>query len=799
MGLKRGTQILAVLLMAFFLLSCSSNEEKRAKFMDQGIKHYAEEKYPEARLDFKNALQIDPKHGPAFFQLGRAELKLKSYQAAYKAFLEAEKQLPNDPEIQIELGQLLLLARQSAQAIEKADAVLAVDKNNIDARAIKSSAMLLEQKPEEALSLLEPVVTPGLNNPQVFTALAMAYVQLKNPEKALQTLTLGIEANPDSVPLRLMLARLEAENKDLDKAATQMRAVIGLVPEDQSLPYQLADLYWRFGQQDEARKIVQEQLIKQPDQEENYLFAAVFLRQKGDLAEAENLLRQGLERLPKSFKLRFALSEILVATRNIDQAFGVLQECLTLTKDMEDPEIINTRIALARLHLVVRDIPSAQSQVEQILQVSPKNPDAHFMKGQILLATGKAADAIAEFRAVISEKTTDIPAYLMLSRSHLVEKQPELAMDTLRQALEVNPNSPEALRAMAVLQARNKDYAGAERNLRKILENTPEDARTYVELGDMYYSSGDHARAEQEYSSLVQKLERNPAGYLRLGALHMANKDSAAAEKILRQGYQANPDASTLMSALVQVLMTQGDSFAAEEISQQAIKRHPERALGYATLGQIFIQKKQYTEAEAMLRKAISLEPQWLPPYNTLARLFLVQGKQSQAIKELENLKRTAPDNQAVYLSLALLYENNGDPNKAVAMYRELLSKNPDAWPALNNLAFLLSNNKPGAKELDEALLLAEQANKLRPNETAILDTLAWVQYRRGATSEASALMDDVLTKNPDDPGIHYHAAVIFKASGRLEEAREQVKRALQGARDFRERTDAEALQETLK
>ena len=253
------------------------------------------------------------------------------------------------------------------------------------------------------------------------------------------------------------------------------------------------------------------------------------------------------------------------------------------------------------------------------------------------------------------------------------------------------------------------------------------------------------------------------------------------------------------MSALVQVLMTQGDSFAAEEISQQAIKRHPERALGYATLGQIFIQKKQYTEAEAMLRKAISLEPQWLPPYNTLARLFLVQGKQSQAIKELENLKRTAPDNQAVYLSLALLYENNGDPNKAVAMYRELLSKNPDAWPALNNLAFLLSNNKPGAKELDEALLLAEQANKLRPNETAILDTLAWVQYRRGATSEASALMDDVLTKNPDDPGIHYHAAVIFKASGRLEEAREQVKRALQGARDFRERTDAEALQETLK
>ena len=164
MVFKKRLLILTMLLTAIFLVSCSSSEEKRAKFMGQGLKHYAEEKYTESRLDFKNALQIDPKYGPAFFQLGRAELKLKNFSGAYKAFLEAEKHAPSDPEIQIELGRLLLSARQTGKAIEKADLVLAQDSNNIDARVIKSSALLLEQKPQEALALLEPVVTSGLKS-----------------------------------------------------------------------------------------------------------------------------------------------------------------------------------------------------------------------------------------------------------------------------------------------------------------------------------------------------------------------------------------------------------------------------------------------------------------------------------------------------------------------------------------------------------------------------------------------------------------------------------------------------------
>ncbi len=798
MILKRGMLILGML-AAMFLAACSSNEEKRSKFMEQGLKHYAEEKYTESRLDFKNALQIDPKYGPAFFQLGRAELKLENFRAAYKAFQEAEKNNPSDPEIQIELGRLLLAARQADKAIEKADLVLAQDSGNVDARVLKSSALLLDKKPAEARALLEPAVSPGLKNPQAFSILAMIYAQLKEEDKARQTLSLGIEANPEAVPLRLMLARIEAEDKRLNEAVVQMQAAIGLEPEDRGLPYQLADLYWNFQQIEEAKKIIREQVAKRADNEDSYLLAATFLRQKNEIAAAGEILREGLARLPKSFKLRFALSDILIAAADIDQAFAILKENLGLSKNTEDPEIINTRLALARLHLLTRDTPAAQSQVEEILKASPDNPEAHFIKGQILLTTGKAAEAIAEFRVVISQKPEEISGYLMLSRAHLAEKQFELALDTLKQALEVNPNAPEALRAMAVLQTRNKDYAGAERNLRKILANTPDDVRTRVEIGDLFYYSGDLAKAEQEYAALIKTSAQNPAGYLRLSALHMIKKDAAAAETVLRECTQINPDAPSLMTALVQVLMAADKSTAAEKISQEVISSHPDKAIGYATLGQVFAQEKKYAEAEAMFRKAIDLEPGWLAPYNTLARLFLVQGKQGQAIKELENLKAADPNNMSAYLSLALLYENEGNPAKAISLYRELLAKSPEAWVALNNLAFLLSNNQPGTQELDEALRLAEQANKLRPKEPAVLDTLAWVQYRRGAMNEALALVEDMLASNPEDPGIKYHAAVIFKESGRLEEAREQLARALQGKREFRERPDAEALRQSLQ
>jgi len=67
-----------VVVLALFLGACSSMEEKRDKFLASGQALYQQEDYVRARLQFQNALQIDPKFATAFLWKGKTELKLQN-------------------------------------------------------------------------------------------------------------------------------------------------------------------------------------------------------------------------------------------------------------------------------------------------------------------------------------------------------------------------------------------------------------------------------------------------------------------------------------------------------------------------------------------------------------------------------------------------------------------------------------------------------------------------------------------------------------------------------------------------
>ena len=76
---------MAALLVVLSLCACSSMEEKRDQFLASGKNLYQKDDYVRARLEFQNALQIDPKFAVGFLWLGKTELKLKNPRGAYGA------------------------------------------------------------------------------------------------------------------------------------------------------------------------------------------------------------------------------------------------------------------------------------------------------------------------------------------------------------------------------------------------------------------------------------------------------------------------------------------------------------------------------------------------------------------------------------------------------------------------------------------------------------------------------------------------------------------------------------------
>jgi Tfp pilus assembly protein PilF len=62
-------------LMVAILAACGGPEEKKLKFYNKGKELYEKGDYVKAKLEFKNAVQIDPKYVDAYYMLGIIALK----------------------------------------------------------------------------------------------------------------------------------------------------------------------------------------------------------------------------------------------------------------------------------------------------------------------------------------------------------------------------------------------------------------------------------------------------------------------------------------------------------------------------------------------------------------------------------------------------------------------------------------------------------------------------------------------------------------------------------------------------
>jgi tetratricopeptide (TPR) repeat protein len=147
--------VLAILIT--LVAACSRPEEKKQKFFNKGKSLYEKGDFVKAGLEFRNAVQIDPKFADAYYMLGMVELKKKdpNPKKAYGAFSKAVELNPKLQDAQIQLGNLYMMARQPDKALEKAETVLKMAPGSEDAQLLKAAALLALKNSAEALALLQ--------------------------------------------------------------------------------------------------------------------------------------------------------------------------------------------------------------------------------------------------------------------------------------------------------------------------------------------------------------------------------------------------------------------------------------------------------------------------------------------------------------------------------------------------------------------------------------------------------------------------------------------------------------------
>lgn len=143
---------------------------------------------------------------------------------------------------------------------------------------------------------------------------------------------------------------------------------------------------------------------------------------------------------------------------------------------MERPDTIARRYPASDTSLAARyaraisayrhsDLRNASAQIDSLIQAQPGNPYFYELKGQALLESGKASEAIAPLRHAVQIAPNPALIQVMLGQALIATNNPKLAEEAvalLRAALVREPEVPEGYTQLAMAYGRKGDLAQAD-------------------------------------------------------------------------------------------------------------------------------------------------------------------------------------------------------------------------------------------------------------------------------------------------------------------------------------------------
>lgn len=122
-----------------------------------------------------------------------------------------------------------------------------------------------------------------------------------------------------------------------------------------------------------------------------------------------------------------------------------------------DPGNNEALLKLAKLNLVLREYHAVFENVKKALAVDPVNPRAYFIRAIALLETGDTVRAVDDLKKTVDQDQEFFEAYLELGELYAMKKD-RIAVDYLRNALNIRPRSKEALYLLGMFYQENSMY-----------------------------------------------------------------------------------------------------------------------------------------------------------------------------------------------------------------------------------------------------------------------------------------------------------------------------------------------------
>ncbi|MCP3103014.1 tetratricopeptide repeat protein [Myxococcus sp. K15C18031901] len=523
------------------------------------------------------------------------------------------------------------------------------------------------------------------------------------------------------------LCRAREELDQTAEAFAVLERARALRPEDGELTLFTAQLHARFGQAEEAKRLLESS---------RHVREGAWLRASAMLASSRGELEAALiewELLlilePLAQDAHAERVRLLTALKGVPAARARLETACA--RFPHHHGLLRLRVQWAREY----DAGTLPAAVAAMLAVHPDDPWALREHSRLLVGEGRREEALAVLdRVALLEPRS---ASLSFARGRVLEAEGrgDEAAAAYRQSLTLLP-SPPATAALLELATTAAERRASLDFVRETLAHAPVIDETVLVV--------------EEYGRQVYSPEE-------LGAW---------LEALLTR----RPESKDVWVARLRHLPREGRKDEALALAERATAHFP-------LLGQLWLERalvhrarKEAAGERAALERACRLSPGWARPTCELSELLERQGEKDEARAVLERLRRENPLDGTVLGFLAELMWRSDAPDEALAYLTQALRLDVAygwGWERMVEWS-------EEAGRLPEAVALARELTARPDNPVAArwkLAELLELQEGEDSLAERLSLLDSVLESAPRMADAHDSRARMLCAAGRHEEA----------------------------
>lgn len=669
------------------------------------------------------------------------------------------------------LGEVYLFQQNPVAAVDEFQRSLQAAEDD-EVRVLYAQAMLGANRGEQLLRLDgQGEFASVRENPRYLALLASAQLNGGRLQDATDSIAAAMAAAPDDALVATInaLFLLVHSNRPEDARATLQR-VVAQHPDYADAWGMLGATQQMGGEHAEAETSFERAIQLNPNRFADRLSLITVRIDQGKTEEAQQALQRLLSSNPNHPGLNFLQGRMLVAAGENTEGLTALSTVLSA-----DPSHAGALYLSAVANIAEGNLATARDQLDRLLAIQRGHVGGHLLLSNLHLRMGDPSASVQVARSILQDNPMNYEAMGILATAlnaqNLANNVDEI-IGLFRRMVETRPDAVEPRLALGAALLQTGDEAGGIAQFEAARDLQPESGQAQEALVQAQLARGDLPAARAVAAAYAESQAQNPRPRIYLARIALqqndvpgANTHFAEAESLLRQALVQQPEDMVAQSLLIDTLVSQNKL---DEADTMLAGLPPELAGNPAVQvarGRIALASNRPAEAEPLLHAALEQNP------NTLTLLWLggalkSQGRETEAINLLNGWLTNNPADVLVHFELASTYMQAGQETAALQHYQTVVDSEHVNVIALNNLAWLQRGNNPG-----QALVYAERANELVPNNPQVLDTYAMVQLELGRTGEALSLNQQALQLLPDDAGLRLHWAMILRADGQRDEA----------------------------